>query len=69
MLSIMVRVQSVEHHLRPNDRQHQNEREVLITQRGEGYCKYCKFFCSLYCPVCLQVVVNGQVHESQLEAG
>ena len=31
MLSNMVRVQSVEHHLLPNDRQHQNERQAGIT--------------------------------------
>ena len=53
--------QSVEHHLRKNDRQHKNEREVLITERGEDYWTYCKSFRDLYCRVWLQVVVRGQV--------
>ena len=61
MLSKMVRMSSVEHHLRPNDRQHQNEREVLITHRGEGYWTYYKSFRVLYCRVCMQVGVTGQV--------
>ena len=67
MLSTMVSVQSVEHHLRPNDRQHQNEREVLITRRYGGSWTHCKAFRVLYCRVCLQVVVR--VNDPGLEVG
>ena len=70
MLSNMVRVQSVEHHLLPNDRQHQNERQAGITQRGEGYWTYCTTF-RIYGIefACKRLSEVRSIHESRLEAG
>ena len=54
MLSPMVRVQSVEHRLRPNDRQHQVSEKLELPTKKPGRTV------SLFVIYCVEFAVRGQ---------